>query len=155
MLGPPGLTDSRTHLGTNGLRVAHAHIGVTLRSVGSYRLQLRCRSHSLVRQRPSPPHIWQMRAHFIKYIEMQDINNFPPYERPRRLGRRRCMSMKEVRVYCTCRLPWNKSDKSKEIWFAVGYVRNGTTRTVRDWTQKYSISLRTILGIYCSSCISV
>ena len=44
----------------------------------------------------------KMRAHFIKCIEMQDNNNFPPYERPRRLGRRRCMSMKEVRVYCTC-----------------------------------------------------
>ena len=54
----------------------------------------------------------EMREHLINCFEEGEMLPFPPAATPRRFGRRRVKKVEKVRVYCNCRLPWDRHDTS-------------------------------------------
>lgn len=50
----------------------------------------------------------QMREHLFQCLEKGEMTEFPATKKPKRLSRR-LKSTRSVKVYCTCRLPWDKS----------------------------------------------
>ena len=66
----------------------------------------------------SDPHLLsfdqqKMRDHLLDCFVKEILNSFPSSSKPRRLARRRVAAIKDVKVYCLCRLPWVKTDRSR------------------------------------------
>ena len=54
----------------------------------------------------------KMRSHYVACIERERFTQFPATSKPRR-PRSRYIYTKDVRIYCTCRCPWDKKDVVK------------------------------------------
>ncbi len=51
----------------------------------------------------------QMRHHLYQCLEKGELTEFPAMKKPKRHFTRRVKSTRPVQVYCTCRLPWDKT----------------------------------------------
>ena len=52
------------------------------------------------------------RAHLLKCFKIRALSPFPTMSRPRRMGRKRIIVERKVKVFCTCRLPFSKTDNT-------------------------------------------
>lgn len=55
----------------------------------------------------------QMRTHLKNCISKNLMTSFPPASKPRRLGRVKFLKEQRISVFCVCRLPWDRRNKTK------------------------------------------
>ena len=96
----------------------------------------------------------KMRNHLMECFKIGEMSPFPPAKEQRRLARHRLMTKKEVKVYCTCRLPWMKTDDS----------RGGMIQCSKcsEWHHQLCLSISDSAFIelttqhwFCTACMSV
>ena len=52
------------------------------------------------------------RPHLLKCFKLRAFAPFPTMSRPCRMGRKRIIVERKVKVFCTCRLPFSKTDNT-------------------------------------------
>lgn len=92
-----------------------------------------------------------MRSHLHQCFEQGVLTDFPEAAKSRRLGRRRHIKIKPVPVYCSCRLPWRRLDRSAGDLFQCEMCKEWFHEQCEDIP---STAITPAYKWYCSKCIT-
>ena len=85
------------------------------------------------------------RTHLLKCFEQKHISAFPLTERPQRITAKRVATIKTVKLFCVCHMPYKKMMSPQ--WHSALNARNGFTNNVLRYLASFLKTKLRILSV--------